>query len=313
MENLSGMRNHIAIALALLAAVTSLAAAAVMMPGDEHMAYADELSDAKEELSAQVGKLDELTTRIEELDTQIDEKANAAIELEGAIAEKQESISELAVFFYKHPSTSLLEYVLASENISQMLTRAEFLYDYTEELARMTREQREMDATLHSEIESISTQKDEQVAAQEELKGIVSELQAKVSKLTSEQLAKLAAGSTFATNFDDGAGGWITCQASAYGGATDPMTPNPSRTATGTICNDSSMGVAIPMRWPNFRSYFGRKLEISYGGKSIITTVQDCGGMQGNRHLDLMPGIWRAFGATSCNSWGVRTVQYRWL
>lgn len=108
--------------------------------------------------------------------------------------------------------------------------------------------------------------------------------------------------------------GWKTGIASAYGGSTDPYTPNPGTTATGAVCDDWSMGVAVPMAWPNYRSYFGRTVEISYNGKTVYATVNDCGGMGGgSRSLDLQPGVWKAFGYSSCQAWGLRTVNYRFL
>lgn len=108
--------------------------------------------------------------------------------------------------------------------------------------------------------------------------------------------------------------GWQTGIASAYGGSSDPNTPNPGKTATGAICNDSSMGVAIPMAWPNYRSYLGRKVEIRYNGHTVIATVNDCGGMGGgSRSLDLQPGVFKAFGFKTCQAWGLRTVSYRFL
>lgn len=107
---------------------------------------------------------------------------------------------------------------------------------------------------------------------------------------------------------------WSTGIASAYGGSTDPYTPNPGTTANGSVCDDNSMGVAIPMSWPNFRSYFGRTVEISYNGQTVLATVNDCGGMGGgSRSLDLQPGVWKAFGFSSCLDWGLRTVNYRFL
>lgn len=108
--------------------------------------------------------------------------------------------------------------------------------------------------------------------------------------------------------------GWKTGVASAYGGSSDASTPNPGTTATGAICNDSSMGVAVPMSWPNYRSYLGRAVEIKYGGKTVIATVNDCGNMGGgSRALDLQPGVFKAFGFSTCQAWGVRTVSYRFL
>lgn len=108
--------------------------------------------------------------------------------------------------------------------------------------------------------------------------------------------------------------GWSVGIASAYGGSTDPYTPNPGTTAAGAVCDDWSMGVAVPMSWPNYSSYFGRTVEISYGGMTVFATVNDCGYMGGgSRSLDLQPGVWKAFGFSSCNDWGLREVSYRFL
>ncbi len=108
--------------------------------------------------------------------------------------------------------------------------------------------------------------------------------------------------------------GWQTGTASAYGGSTDPYTPNPGTTATGDVCDDYSMGVAIPMSWANYASYLGRTVQISYNGTTVYATINDYGYMGGgSRALDLQPGVWKAFGFSSCNDWGVRTVSYRIL
>ena len=108
--------------------------------------------------------------------------------------------------------------------------------------------------------------------------------------------------------------GWSTGVASAYGGSTDPYTPNAGTTATGAVCADWSMGVAVPMAWPRYWQYYGRTVEISYGGMTVLATVNDCGYMGGgSRSLDLQPGVWKAFGFSSCNDWGLRTVSYRFM
>ncbi len=47
---------------------------------------------------------------------------------------------------------------------------------------------------------------------------------------------------------------------------------------------------------------------------TVLATVNDCGYMGGgSRSLDLQPGVWKAFGFSSCNDWGLRTVSYRFL
>lgn len=106
--------------------------------------------------------------------------------------------------------------------------------------------------------------------------------------------------------------GWKTGAASAYGSTSDGTLGQP--TASGALVTETSMGVAIPLSWPNARSYLGRQVEISYGGMTVVATVNDLGGMGGgSRSLDLQPGVWKAFGASSCLDWGVRTVSYRFL
>lgn len=113
---------------------------------------------------------------------------------------------------------------------------------------------------------------------------------------------------------DTSTSGWLTGVASAYGGSSDPYTPNPGTTATGAVCDDWSMGVAVPTSLPNYSSYFGRTVEISYGGMTVYAVVNDCGSMGGgSRALDLQPGVFKAFGFSDCHAWGVRTVSYRFL
>ncbi len=112
----------------------------------------------------------------------------------------------------------------------------------------------------------------------------------------------------------DSSTGWKTGVASAYGGSSDSGTPNPGTTATGAVCNDSSMGVAVPMAWPNYRQYLGRAVEIKYGGRTVVATINDCGYMGGgSRSLDLQPGVFKALGFSTCQAWGLRTVSYRIL
>lgn len=115
-------------------------------------------------------------------------------------------------------------------------------------------------------------------------------------------------------NENTSGGTWYTGIASAYGGSSDPFTPNPGTTATGAVCDDNSMGVAVPMSMANYRSYFGRTVEIRYNGMTVYAVVNDCGTMgNGSRVLDLQPGVFKAFGYSNCYAWGLRTVSYRFL
>lgn len=110
--------------------------------------------------------------------------------------------------------------------------------------------------------------------------------------------------------------GFRTVMASAYGGSSDPSTGAHATTATGAACNDSSMGIAIPLSWSNRASYYGRTVEISYNGRLVYATINDCGNMDKfGCEIDLQPGVWKALdpNCTTCNQWGHRTVRYRIL
>ena len=113
------------------------------------------------------------------------------------------------------------------------------------------------------------------------------------------------------SNTPSSSDGWHSGEASAYGSTSDGTLGE--ATATGAIVTQSSMGVAVSMSMPNYRDYLGRSVEISYGGRTVVATVNDCGGFGGSRVLDLQPGVWSALGASSCEDWGVRTVSYRFL
>lgn len=109
----------------------------------------------------------------------------------------------------------------------------------------------------------------------------------------------------------DQSSGWCSGWATAYG-ATGIF--NGAPTAGGGICNDESMGVAIPMSWPNYSSYYGRTVEISYGGRTVYATINDCGEMAGGAvSLDLQPGVYKALGYATEYEWGKREVSYRIL
>ena len=123
--------------------------------------------------------------------------------------------------------------------------------------------------------------------------------------------AEAAAAAESQVSYGVDTSGWSTGVASAYGGASDPGCG--TVTANGSIVSESSMGVAIPLAWGR-RDLLGHTVLISYGGKTVTAVINDLGGMGGgSRSLDLQPGVFRAFGASSCNGWGLRTVQYKIL
>jgi len=104
--------------------------------------------------------------------------------------------------------------------------------------------------------------------------------------------------------------GWISVVASAYDDVGQ-------LTANGERLTWDSMTVAVPMG-SVYKANKNKKMQIEYNGKVVTARVTDCGNFGAgntytNRGLDLAPGVWRAFGATSASNWGLRTVKYRYI
>ena len=340
-------------------------------------AYADEVSDAQATLDAASSQLDaisaeynELQSQINDLDAEIATTTQKVQEAQQAMLEGQEVLGQAVLAEYKSDGgLSLVNIVLSSSNISDLVTNMTYYAAIQEDQAAIIEEQRQLNETFNDALGELNTQRDSQqeVLDQAEQKKteaekVVSDASAQLSEAQAAQLQAQAAameqqeqaaeqevspnwntdterpaasgGNTDNSNSGSNSGGnsgntgnsggssgggsssagWHTGLASAYGGSSDPSVSNPAYTANGSICNDSSMGVAIPMAWSNYRSYFGRAVEISYGGKTIVATINDCGGLGGGaRSLDLQPGVFKAFGFSTCQAWGVRTVSYRIL
>jgi len=131
------------------------------------------------------------------------------------------------------------------------------------------------------------------------------------SKPSGAQSSSTPSGSSSASS-SSSESGWITCVASAYSIA-DNDPPGSTSTASGIPLDDSKPSVALPMS-QNPSAHYGDLIEIRYNGMSVIATVTDCGYMgNGSRGLDLSTAVYRAFGFGSPNSWGLRTVSYRYL
>lgn len=87
-----------------------------------------------------------------------------------------------------------------------------------------------------------------------------------------------------------------------------------SISATGTVINDYSTGIAIPTSVENFSSYFGATVEILIGGKTTLAVINDCFVDSSNsRIVDLQPGVCKALGFSSPAAFGRRAVSIRLL
>ena len=106
------------------------------------------------------------------------------------------------------------------------------------------------------------------------------------------------------TGNDDGGdttSSWMTGVASYYGIGDGFMG---GTTANGETVTETSMGIAM-LNVP-----FGTRVEIRYGGRSVIAYVNDRGPYVHGRVIDMQPAVARALNFLSV---GVGTVQYRFL
>lgn len=95
---------------------------------------------------------------------------------------------------------------------------------------------------------------------------------------------------------------WKKGKATAYDGKS---------TATGDKLTSTSMGVAIPQSWKNYKSYYGKYVHIKYKDKTVTAKINDCGDLQkGKVSLDLQPAVVKALGGKSEKDWGKKDVQY---
>lgn len=121
-------------------------------------------------------------------------------------------------------------------------------------------------------------------------------MSSRLNELIDEELKEVTGGN--GTAMTEGTAG-------AYGGDGSGRIS----TATGEIVDDHSMGVAISMSRPDYRSYLGKTILIHYGGMTVMAKINDVGALNG-RDLDLQPGVFRSFGCGSCADWGIRPISF---
>lgn len=288
-----------------------------------------DVSAARE--AAALWRSDEATAegRADIAQAEIDRLAQDIAERQEGAARRERTLASMMREGYKgNVPLSLKSVLLSAETPDDAVTGMRYADMMRDRLSTLTQQVRRDASDLQKAYDDVSALKDEQEALAKSMheqadaaEGRAGDMQRQLDEESAKQKAEAEAASaaassqtvapTFATGSTDG---WQTGVASAYGGWSDPSTGAVSGTATGDVCDDWSMGVAVPMAWPDYRSYFGRQVEISYDGQSVVATVNDCGYMGGgSRSLDLQPGVFKAFGFSDCDSWGLRTVSYRFL
>ena len=301
-------------------------------------AHADELSAVKEKINAQVEELKGLSQevkqakqRVQKLDDEIEQTLDDIDQKQSEYAQLQSSAANMAVELYKDSEDfSFLVVLERSTSMEELMRHLDMNERVLESYVKAVKKTAAARDELNEKYRKISVKKDEKAEILADLQkkaakleSSIADLREKEEKLLSvEQQIELAqaaaAAQQVAQTFETGTVGlddneWQTGITTAYGGSSDDSTPNPGETATGTICDDWSVGVAVPMAWGP-EQYYGRRVEISYDGQSIIAPIVDCGYM-GNGYVsfDLQPGVFKAFGCDTCDDWGAREVQYRFV
>ena len=311
-----------------------------------------EVAAAQEELDSLAGRISEGEARVAELQSQIDELAEESVQLQTSIIENRDRLAKIVSESYKDNAESrTLALLLSSHSMEELISQVYYVQKISDWEAECIEKLNEDKASLDQRMSALNeakAQQDSEVASlsqqRSELNEKVTALNEKADRLEVEEreaarraaeeaarkaaeeqarreaeerarqealAAAQAAGDVQATP-TTGGGGWITCVASAYTIA-DNDPPGSTATSSGIPLNESVPTVAMPMSM-NPSRFYGAKIEISYNGKSVIATVTDCGYMGGgSRGLDLTPAVFRAFGFSSANDWGLRTVSYRFL
>lgn len=301
-------------------------------------AQADELSAVKEKINAQVEELKELSQevtqakqQVKDLDDEIQQTLDDIDLKQSEYAQLQSSAANMAVELYKDSEDFNFLVVLEnSTSVEELLRHLDMNECVLEAYGKAVKKAAAARDELNEKYRKVSAKKDKKAEVladlqkkASKLEDSIADLREKEEKLLSvEQQVELAqaaaAAKQVAQTFETGTVGlddneWKTGITTAYGGSSDDSTPNPGETATGTICDDWSVGVAVPMAWGP-EQYYGRRVEISYDGQSIIAPIVDCGYM-GNGYVsfDLQPGVFKAFGCDTCDDWGAREVEYRFV
>lgn len=276
----------------------------------------------------------EAEAKVEQIQAQIDENTAKVDEINAKLPAQIEATSDSMRALYKmqQDTPGLLSLLLSVDSFTDFITT----YQYMNVIQRSNMEAIEELNSLQEELKNTQTELEaskveaeaEQAEAQTQLANAQAAIQALNEQLAAEAAAAAAAAAAASseaqgTNTESGTvsnaaatdgtevatdSTWMIGYASAYSLADNTGW---STTASGEELTDDSITVAVPAS----QSYLlGRSVEISYNGTTVVARVTDTGGFaKYGRVLDLAGGVWKAFGFSSPNDWGVRAVSYRFV
>ena len=302
------------------------------------VAYAEDVAGAASNLESAKSTLNQVQAEYniainaaQSLQTDIQDATNNALVAQDAVIEKTASLNKIAVHEYKEGAfLPFITMLLGSSNIDDFFKNLDYSNrimkqktDAIEEQAMarnhfndLVKELNEKSDSYNFAIQTANAKLSEAQSVVDKAQSTLASAEAEALRAQQQSMEKsspdIPQPSPSPSPSPDPGGTWQSGVASAYGGSSDPGSG--TRTATGEAVTDSSMGVAVPMSWPNYRSYFHHAVQIKLGGTIVIAKINDCGNMGGGaRSLDLQPGVFKAFGYNSCQAWGIRTVEYKIL
>ncbi|MBQ9057760.1 MAG: hypothetical protein IJ125_01090 [Atopobiaceae bacterium] len=342
------VRNRNYVLLRLLCAFVFVLSA--LIAGLGRPALAETSAEVRQQIEAEQKQLNELVAQsqatqqeIDELTNQLNDLADKSIDLQGTIIADRDELARAVSANYKSSSAGslLLELLFSTKSLDEIQSSLYYAQRTVEWQSRSVERLKADKQTLDEQLGQIATAREERtgllqqnIEQQNQMATLITSMQERAAQLEEQErqaeLERLAEQARLAEEArraaeaamqqatvtpvptTDAAGGWIECIASAYSIA-DNDPPGSTATASGVPLDDNVPTVALPMSQDPAR-FYGRRIEISYGGMSVIATITDCGYMDaGRRGLDVSTAVYRAFGFVTGDDWGLRTVRYRFI
>ena len=222
--------------------------------------------EAKAYLSSVKADYNAIMNEAASLFYQIEATTTQAFDAQRAMTESQLKLNSLLKYQYQNSTIfSIFIMVACSTNLDEFSKNMEYANSVMGYLFDVSRENKEKKDTFDNMLDDLNKQNAAQnaclLSASAKLSEAESVLQGVKSKLTPEELEELegeitdiGGGDTPAPgpapgptppeptppgpSPDPPTPGWSSGIASAYGGSSDPYTPNPGTTATGEVCDD---------------------------------------------------------------------------
>lgn len=247
----------------------------------QNLAFADDKNvnnyvEAKAYLSNVKTEYEAIMEQASGIYNKVEDITNKAFEAQNEMTKSRLYLGDMAKYEYQNSlQFDLLFSIFCSENLDEMFKKIQYANSVMDYHCKLVEEQQQRKANFEEILFTLNKETAKQNSLLNDANNKLIEanqvLDSLRSKLSPEELAMLESEIPAVDPGVDPGGegggdspepqptpeptpgpvppapGWATGTASAYGGESDPYTPNPGRTATQEVCDDWSTGVAIPM------------------------------------------------------------------